>query len=143
MLGHVSGGRQATPARPAPSCATLEGMAISAASIGLPTTGAKVTAATPIPASDQTVQGAQVVLAIPQYCKVNGYISPVDASAPNINFQINLPVAWNHKAAQMGGSGLNGSIPVSLTTGMQWGPESIPPDAPYALSRGFVVYGSD
>ena len=26
---------------------------------------------------------------------------------------------------------------------MQWGPESIPPNAPYALSRGFVVYGSD
>ena len=26
---------------------------------------------------------------------------------------------------------------------MHWGPESIPPNAPYALSRGFVVYGSD
>ncbi len=44
---------------------------------------------------------------------------------------------------QLGGSGLNGSIPVSLTNSMQWGPESIPPNSPYALSRGFVVYGSD
>ena len=40
--------------------------------------------------------------------------------------------------AQLGGSGNNGVIPVALTTGMQWGPESIPPNAPYALSRGFV-----
>jgi hypothetical protein len=32
---------------------------------------------------------------------------------------------------------------VALTNGMHWGPESIPPNAPYALSRGFVVYGSD
>ncbi len=47
------------------------------------------------------------------------------------------------KAAQMGGSGLNGNIPISLTTGMQWGPESTPPDAPYALARGFAVFGSD
>ena len=56
---------------------------------------------------------------------------------------MNLPTSWNRKLAQLGGSGQNGVIPVALTTGMQWGPESIPPNAPYALSRGFVVYGSD
>ena len=44
---------------------------------------------------------------------------------------------------QLGGSGTNGVIPVALTTGMQWGPESIPPSSPYALARGFVTYGSD
>jgi Tannase and feruloyl esterase len=135
-------GRSQTTARPM-TCMALEGLTIPASEIGLPTTGATVVSATLVPASDQRVQGAQVILAIPEYCKVNGYISPVDPAAPNINFQANLPVAWNHKAAQMGGSGLNGSIPVSLTTSMQWGPESIPPDAPYALSRGFAVYGSD
>jgi feruloyl esterase len=89
------------------------------------------------------VTGDRVVLAIPEYCKVTGSIAPVDPSAPKINFQVNLPTAWNRKIAQMGGSGNNGVIPVALTTGMQWGPESIPPNAPYALSRGFVTYGSD
>jgi feruloyl esterase len=84
-----------------------------------------------------------VVLAIPEYCKVLGFIAPVDPAAPKINFQVNLPTDWNGKIMQLGGSGSNGVIPVALTSGMQWGPESIPPNSPYALSRGFVVYGSD
>jgi feruloyl esterase len=128
---------------PAGACSALAGTSVPAAEIGPPTTGAVVDAAALVPAADQKVENNQVVLATPEYCKVNGHISPVDPAAPPINFQLNLPQNWNHKAAQMGGSGLNGSIPVSLTTSMQWGPESIPPDAPYALSRGFAVYGSD
>jgi len=124
-------------------CTALSGSKIAASQIGLPTTGAAVDAAVLVPASDQKVENNQVVLAIPEYCKVLGHIAPVDPTAPAINFQINLPTQWNGKDAQMGGSGLNGNIPVSLTTGMQWGPESTPPDAPYALARGFAVFGSD
>lgn len=124
-------------------CSSLSGVKIPASAIGLPTTGATIDAAVLVPAAEQKVVNNQVVLAIPEYCKVTGHISPVDSAAPPINFQVNLPSNWNRKAAQMGGSGLNGSMPVSLTTGMQWGPESIPPDAPYALSRGFAVFGSD
>ena len=113
--------------------------------IGLPTSGATITSAVIVPASPQTVnaQGTGVVLAIPEYCKVIGAIAPVDPAAPKINFQVNLPTDWNGKIMQLGGSGTNGVIPVALTTGMQWGPESIPPNSPYALSRGFVTYGSD
>ena len=98
-----------------------------------------------MPASPQTVtaQGTAVVLAIPEDCKVIGAIAPVDPTAPKINFQVNLPTEWNGKIMQLGGSGTNGVIPVALTTGMQWGPESLPPNSPYALSRGFVTYGSD
>lgn len=165
--------------RPRTSCDALQGQAIGATLIGLPTRGATITSAVLVPASPQSVvsaggRGAQttstaltggstqpapagrgapapgpggaaerVILAVPEYCKITGSIAPVDPAAPPINFQVNLPTAWNRKMAQLGGSGLNGSIPVSLTTSMQWGPESIPPDAPYALSRGFVVYGSD
>jgi hypothetical protein len=136
-LAQTQGPRDAT------ACAALAGTAISSSLIALPTTGAMIDAALVIPATDQKVENNQVVLATPEYCEVKGHISPVDPTAPPINFQVNLPSNWNHKAAQMGGSGLNGSIPVSLTTGMQWGPESIPPDAPYALSRGFAVFGSD
>ena len=124
-------------------CESLAGMTVPAAAIGLPTSGASVAAADLVPASPQTIAGERVVLAIPEYCRVTGRIAPVDPSAPPINFHVNLPTSWNRKLAQLGGSGQNGVIPVALTTGMHWGPESIPPNAPYALSRGFVVYGSD
>src|SRR6185436_2293139 len=110
---------------------------------GLPTKGATIAAADRVTAASETVVGERAVLATPEYCKVTGGIAPVDPAAPTINFQVNLPASWNRKIAQMGGSGNNGVIPVALTTGMQWGPESIPPNAPYALSRGFVTYGSD
>jgi feruloyl esterase len=121
------------------SCDSLAGMTVAAAAIGLPTSGATVAAAELIPASPQTIAGERVVLAIPEYCRVTGRIAPVDTAAPPINFHVNLPTSWNRKLAQLGGSGQNGVIPVALTTGMQWGPESLPPNAPYALSRGFVV----
>ena len=146
LCGAAYSQQKATPPRtvkPAASCASLEGQRIAAGGIGLPTTGATVSSATLVPAAAERVEGNRIVLAIPEYCKVTGIIAPVDSQAPNINFQANLPTAWNGKIMQFGGSGLNGSIPVALTTGMQWGPESIPPDAPYALSRGFVTYGSD
>ena len=96
-----------------------------------------------IAAAPEIVDVDRTVLALPEYCQVTGSIRPVDPAAPPINFHINLPTSWNRKIAQLGGSGNNGVIPVALTTGMQWGPESIPPNAPYALSRGFVTYGSD
>jgi feruloyl esterase len=125
------------------ACDSLKGLTLPASVIGLPTTGATIAGAELIAAAGESLQGQTVVLALPEYCKVTGYIAPVDPAAPRINFHANLPTAWNRKLAQMGGSGNNGVIPVALTTGMQWGPESIPPNAPYALSRGFVTYGSD
>ncbi len=128
---------------PKEACTSLQGQKIAVGSIGLPTTGASISSTVLVPAAGEQVNANQVVLAIPEYCKVTGIITPVDPQAPNINFQVNLPTSWKGKIMQLGGSGLNGSIPVALTTGMQWGPESIPPNAPYALSRGFVTYGSD
>ena len=64
------------------SCDSLAGLAIAPSSIGLPTTGAAVTSAALVGASAQTVNGDRAVLAIPEYCKVVGSISPVDPSAP-------------------------------------------------------------
>ena len=125
------------------ACDALAGFAVPAKAIGLPTSGATVAAADLVPASPQTVTADRAVLAVPEYCRVTGRIAPVDPAAPPINFHVNLPASWNRKLAQLGGSGSNGVIPVALTTGMHWGPESIPPNAPYALSRGFVTYGSD
>lgn len=125
------------------NCGALAGMSVPATEIGLPTSGATIAAADVVPASAQTATSERAVLAVPEYCRVTGRIAPVDPAAPPINFHVNLPASWNRKLAQLGGSGSNGVIPVALTTGMHWGPESIPPNAPYALSRGFVVYGSD
>ncbi len=71
--------------------------------------------------------------ALPAYCSVNGAMAPVDR-APNaqaINFQVAFPSTWNGRATQLGGGGMNGTIP-QLTGG---------PGAPFA--QGFVTYGSD
>src|SRR5207244_11473504 len=120
---HSVSGLTAIPAATAEDrCASLEHHQVSASAIGLPTSGATITSAAIVPASPQTVnaQGTGVVLAIPEYCKVIGAIAPVDPAAPKINFQVNLPTDWNGKIMQLGGSGMNGVIPVALTTGMQW-----------------------
>lgn len=69
----------------------------------------------------------------PAYCSVNGAMAPVDKSptAKPINFQVAFPPSWNGKAVQLGGGGMNGTIP-GLTGG---------PGSPFAL--GYVTYGSD
>jgi len=74
------------------SCAQLNGTTITAAPIGLPTTGAKVT-------STQIVAAAGTgAAAVGDYCKVLGDISPVDPTAQAIKFQLNLPTDWNKQA---------------------------------------------
>ena len=74
------------------------------ASIGMPTTGARVTATTL-----QAASGAAPV-AVGEYCAVKGEIDPVDPVAPVIKFQVNLPTDWNRKAMMFGGGGYNGSV---------------------------------
>src|SRR5204863_962216 len=67
---------------------------------------------------------------LPAYCTVNGSMAPVDrsATAKPINFQVAFPSAWSGRAAQLGGGGMNGSIP-----GLTGNP----------FGQGFVTYGSD
>src|SRR5687767_5237552 len=89
------------PLRAAESCAGLNGRVIPASAVGLPTTGAAVQSAV-------VVQGNE--RATGEYCKVVGIITPVDSTAPDINFQINLPTSWNGKAVQYGGGGFNGTL---------------------------------
>ncbi len=69
----------------------------------------------------------------PAYCSVNGAMAPVDKSptAKPINFQVAFPPAWNGRAVQLGGGGMNGTIP-----GLAGGPGS-----PFGL--GYATYGSD
>jgi tannase/feruloyl esterase len=72
--------------------------------------------------------------ASPAYCAVDGVMTPIDrqSNAKPINFRVLLPAAWSGRAVQIGGGGMNGTIP-NLTGG---------PDGSM-LQRGFAVYGSD
>jgi len=67
---------------------------------------------------------------LPAYCTVNGSMAPVDRAptAKPINFQVAFPSTWSGRAAQLGGGGMNGSIP-----GLTGNP----------FGQGFVTYGSD
>ena len=73
----------------------------------------------------------------PAYCRVEGVIEPVDtnATARPINFAVALPARWTRRAVQLGGGGMNGTIP-NLAGGSG-------PGAPSLLARGTATYGSD
>ena len=127
----VSNGPGAPPAV-AKSCAEINGMAIPAMAIGLPTTGAIVTSTALVPAAGTGVA------AVAEYCKVLGDVNPVDVNAPKIKFQVNLPANWNSKAVMFGGGGYNGTI----ATGIGNVPAG-PADQPAPLARGYATFGSD
>jgi hypothetical protein len=131
--GSDSGGSAATPPAATPlTCAQMAGTVIPAGSIGLPTAGAVVTAASGVAAS-----GAGAA-AIPDYCLVTGKISPVDTTAPNILFKVALPTAWNSKVVMFGGGGFNGTIP-NVAGNVPNGPT----DQPTPLGRGYATFASD
>jgi feruloyl esterase len=106
-------------------CAQLQDLRIPAAAIGLPTSGARVTAAEPVAANGA---GAKAVGA---YCKVSAEIAPVDPKAPAIRFQLDLPTQWNRKALMFGGGGYDGTIP-DVAANVPAGPATLP--APWAVA---------
>ena len=108
-------------------CAALTGASLPAAGIGLPTTGATVASAAMSDASDPN--GA--------FCKVVGAIHPVDKSAPDINFQLNVPSNWNGKALHLGGGGYDGTVVTGLAANFL-GFGAVQP-----LKRGYATFGSD
>jgi pimeloyl-ACP methyl ester carboxylesterase len=115
----------------AEACQAIAGLSFTAESIGEPTTGASITSAELV-AADATDN------ANGEFCKVLGAIHPVDSSAPDINFEVNLPSSWNNKTLQFGGGGLNGNLVTGLGRYAKQ-PES--EETP--LKRGYVTLGSD
>jgi hypothetical protein len=75
---------------------------------------------------------------LPARCEVDGRMAPVstDATARPINFRVWLPAEWNRRAAQQGGSGINGVIPDLRGA-------SYPIDGRSPAQWGFVTFGSD
>jgi feruloyl esterase len=116
----------AQAAMDASGCMALTGAKLSASVIGLPTTGATTTSASLV---DDPVNG--------RFCKVLGAIHPVDPAAPDIQFQVNLPSEWNHKALQIGGGGYNGVLINGETARFP------APDKPSPLKQGYATFGSD
>jgi len=133
----VAVGRAAdsAPARlEASACAALQGLSIPASAIGLPTSGAEVQTAVSVAASATGAAGN----ANGDFCKVTGIVKPKNAGSPNLEFEVNLPLAWNRRALQMGGGGYDGS----LVTGLA--PFTLqPPNTETPLKQGFVTLGSD
>ena len=100
------------------------GTAIPVSAIGEPVAGVTLAAPRWVAASGN----------VPAYCSIDGVMAPTDTS-PNgrpINFRVVLPASWSSHAVQLGGGGMNGSIP-GLTGG----------EAATFLTRGFATYGSD
>jgi feruloyl esterase len=127
----------------AAGCATLAA-AIDASKIGLPSGGATIDSATLMAPGALSVAergptpAATITPAAPQYCKVLGRIAPLDAKAPPIQFEVNLPTQWNGRSVQYGGGGFNGV----LISGLGLLPAA-PYEKPSPLAQGFVTVGTD
>ncbi|HTW67167.1 MAG TPA: tannase/feruloyl esterase family alpha/beta hydrolase [Bryobacteraceae bacterium] len=113
------------------ACTSLQGLAIPASAIGLPTSGALVENAMFVAASETGNSNGD-------FCKVTGIVKPHHPGSPNLEFEVNLPQAWNRRALQMGGGGYDGSLVTGLTLYSNETPTSDPP-----LKQGYVTLGSD
>ena len=146
MVGVVGYPAQAIPLgnNTEEACAALLKQDLPPSAIGLPSgtaaiESAAIVAAVPFAVAERgPTPGARITPATPSFCKVLGHIKPIDPKAPNINFQINLPLDWNGRSVQYGGGGFNGV----LITGLGL-PPAHPFDKPSPLAQGFVTYGTD
>ncbi len=104
---------------------------IAASKIGLPTSGVEIISAELISEDAENNLNRE-------YCKVLGSIHPVDSAAPDIKFQVNLPMDWNGKILQYGGSGFNGEL---VTAVDEYDGQKATDPVP--LAQGYVTFGSD
>ncbi len=135
---------QTNPAIELRNCETLMGTALAAEDLALPSSGAIVTIAERRSAEPQHLDtNGEIVLPTPAHCRLAGEIRPVDADAPEIRFNVNLPLQWNGRAIHSGGGGLGGVVntaPGEKGSG-RFDPQ--PVTDTYPLSRGYVTFGSD
>lgn len=144
LAGCASPSQQPPQGSFAATCAGLAGRSIAPSAIGIASGAATIESATlqaaaPLSVAERGPTPASTITpATPSYCKLLGSVAPLDAQAPPIQFQINLPERWNGRSLQYGGGGFNGVLITGLT---------LPPAAPYGrpspLDQGFVTLGTD
>jgi hypothetical protein len=110
-------------------CTALADTTIAPRAIVLPTEGARIDSATMIAASASGNQSGE-------YCRVTGTIVARHPGTPDIHFDLNLPVNWNGRALQIGGSGYDGVV-VSGTGVTPFSPTRAP------LAEGYATFGDD
>lgn len=129
---------------PKVACTAMAGRMIPASVINLPTNGATLKSAKLDPGTGQIAIPADY---IPEHCYIQGAIKPVDSAAPDINFAIAIPTAWDQKAWGIAGNGGDGFIPllVTLARGLPGSPvgATFPPDSPFPITKGDATYGDD
>ncbi len=124
----------------ASACTAMLGKTVVAFDIGEPTNGAVVTAATLKPAVADAPNAANTALVLgnPEYCELVVEIKPLDATAPVVKSQVNLPTSWNGKKLQFGGSGYNGSVVTGLDAS-----RGAPVNVARPLTQGYMTAGTD
>ncbi|MDI9333154.1 MAG: tannase/feruloyl esterase family alpha/beta hydrolase [Cytophagales bacterium] len=144
----TTGSLNAANTTPQQGCEALAGRTIAADRIGASANlksgiaqidSAAWTLATPLlVAPGGPTPAARINAALPNFCKVLGRIKPIDTTAPDILFQVNLPQNWNGKSMQYGGGGFNGVLINAL---------ALLPAAPFdqavPLAQGYVTVGTD
>ncbi|MFJ3799006.1 tannase/feruloyl esterase family alpha/beta hydrolase [Streptomyces sp. NPDC090088] len=128
------GGAPTTATDARTKCASLAGQHVAASEIGLPTRGADVGSATLTAADPKTGR--------PEFCLVRGKVNSHDSTAPDIDFELNLPTSWNRKSVQFGGAGFNGDLVTGLDVPPQYGNPSAARGRP-PLDLGYATFGSD
>jgi len=108
-------------------CSQLEGKPLAASVMSLATGGAQIDSAE---WHEQAGDGG--------YCRLRGVIHPVRYTAPDIQFQVNLPEHWNRKTLHFGGGGFNGELVEATGHYTKQPADQLPP-----LQQGYVTYGSD
>ncbi|KXU83217.1 feruloyl esterase [Paraburkholderia monticola] len=111
-------------------CAEFAGTVLSPELIAMPTAGALIESASMIGATAPGNQQGD------EYCRITGRIKALNASTPDIRFDLNLPRRWNGRALQIGGGGYNGVV-VSGTGVMPFSPDRAP------LAQGYATFGDD
>ena len=112
-------------------CDSMNNVAIGAAQFSYPTMGANITSTTYVTSTTTGNTNGN-------YCKILGSIHPIDKTAPDINFQLNVPNTWNGKVVQSGGGGYDGNIPNTLgatTLGLT--------TIPTPLAAGYMTLADD
>ncbi len=123
----------------AKTCAALEGRRVEPSRIGVPSAAATVSSARwMVSAAAALRPDGALQPAAPDHCRLLGQIAPLDAKAPLIHFQLNLPRDWNGTTLQYGGGGFNGVLITGLAP-----LRDAPNAAPTPLARGYATFGTD